>query len=105
MGEHSNSWRALRILTKEENLQYVEYDPTWTWNTTDDTGAGLQHYELYDIAKDPYQMTNIYGQTSDAKRRTLHAAISKYYACRGDDSTPTTCHAADRAETGSWVKQ
>merc|ERR1712080_261005 len=26
---HSNTWRALRIISESENLQYVEYDPTW----------------------------------------------------------------------------
>ena len=75
---------------------YIEADPTWKWNATDGTGAGLQHYELYDLSSDPYQMTNIYAQASAGKRTELHSAITRYYACGGDASTPSTCHGADR---------
>jgi len=92
---HSNSWRALRVLQKNADLIYVEYDPDWQFNTTDATGAGLQHYELYDIAKDPYQMTNLYSQASTATRTQLHTAITQYYECHGDASAPSTCIGAD----------
>ena len=63
---HSNSWRALRIIdgAAKRNWQYVEYDSAWKWNTTDGF-KGLQHYELYDIDADPYQMTNVYNGTDD----------------------------------------
>ena len=79
---HSNSWRALRIIdgAVQRNWQYIEYDPTWQWNTTDGY-KGLQHYELYDIAADPYQMANVYNSTSDAVKAELHERIAAYYAC------------------------
>lgn len=93
---HSNSWRALRILNHQDNLQYIEYDPDFTFNATDATGAGLQFYELYDISKDPYQMTNIYNQTSAAKRTELHASLAKYFACGGDSVKESNCRDADR---------
>lgn len=95
---HSNSWRALRILNDQENIVYIEYDPTFEFNTTD-----LQHYELYDINKDPYQMTNVYHKASAHKREELHAAVSKYFQCGGDDETPSTCHNADRTTGVSSV--
>lgn len=88
---HSNSWRALRIINDQEDLQYVEYDPTWRWNTTSPSGAGLQHYELYDLSKDPYQMTNIYKQADESTKTRLHTEIAAYYACKGDSTTASTC--------------
>lgn len=93
---HSNNWRALRILREGENLQYIEYDPKWKFDA-----SGMQHYELYDIAKDPYQMTNIYDQASAAKKSELHAALSKYFNCGGTADKPTTCHEADRGSTSA----
>lgn len=95
--KHSNSWRGLRILNDVENLMYIEYDPAWTWQTSDETGAGLQHYELYDIDSDPYQMSNIYGQADREKRIQLHTALSQYYECKGDADTPSSCRQTDRA--------
>ena len=52
----------LRILTEEEDLAYVEYDSSWTWNATE-----LQFYELYDLAADPYQRRNAYGAATPAR--------------------------------------
>ena len=43
---HSNSWRLLRINNADENIAYIEYDPSYEWVTTDDMGSGLQFYEL-----------------------------------------------------------
>lgn len=100
---HSNTWRALRILNDRENLQYVEYDPEFEFRASDATGAGLQHYELYDLNKDPYQLENIYPQADAARRTVLHAAIAKYFACGGDAATPTSCHDADRSQTSLVV--
>ena len=65
------------------NWNYLEYDPEWKFRATDPSGAGLQHYELYDIAKDPYQMHNLYAGTSVEVRTALHAQLAKYYTCRG----------------------
>lgn len=80
--EHSNSWRALRIVNATHNLMYTEYDPTWQWNSGPG-GEGLQFFELYDVAADPYQMTNIYNSTSAEQRVELHSAISTYFQCSG----------------------
>jgi len=100
---HSNSWRALRILSTTENLQYIEYDPTWKFNTTDATGAGLQHYELYDISKDPYQIHNIYNETAASRKAELHASISQYFSCKGSAQNPSTCRQADQGAASQWT--
>ena len=75
---HSNSWRMLRILTEDEDLAYVEYDNSWTWNATE-----LQFYEYYDLRADPYQQRNAYGAATPARRAALHGALADLFACRG----------------------
>lgn len=73
---HSNSWRAHRTVSATENTLYVEYDPTWSWNTT-----VLQHYELYDLNTDVYQMKNIYTTATDERKKELHEKIVQHFAC------------------------
>ena len=80
---HSNTWRQLRIVNSSMNMNYIEYDSRWLFNGTGPTGAGMQHYELYDIAADPYQMKNLYKVTSDATKAALHAQLRAYFNCRG----------------------
>jgi hypothetical protein len=69
---HSNSWRAHRTVSATENTLYVEYDPTWGWNT-----SVLQHYELYDLNTDFYQMKNIY-PTATAARKQVRMCTHDY---------------------------
>ncbi|KAH8050726.1 sulfuric ester hydrolase [Aureococcus anophagefferens] len=66
------SWRMLRVLTEDEDLAYVEYDNSWTWNATE-----LQFYELYDLGDDPYQQRNAYGAATPARRAALHGALAE----------------------------
>ena len=65
------------------NWNYVEYDPSWKFESTDSSGAGLQHYELYDVAKDPYQMENLYKTTSIETRTALHQQLEDCFQCKG----------------------
>ena len=79
----SNNWRQLRIMNETMNWSYVEYDPKWEFNVTDESGSGLQHYELYDVEKDPYQIDNIYSQTSLETKVALHRQLENYFRCHG----------------------
>ena len=88
---HSNSWRLLRINNADENIAYVEYDPAYAWETTNAMGSGLQYYELYDVAQDPYQMTNLYGSANVTTKTRLHTLMVKYYACSGNWTHPSNC--------------
>ena len=76
---HSNSWRQLRVMNATMNWNYVEYDPIWKFDT-----FPLQHYELYDVTKDPYQMNNIYTEMSEQVKAALHAQLEEYYQCKGN---------------------
>eukprot|EP00051_Salpingoeca_urceolata_P035879 m.31809 g.31809 ORF g.31809 m.31809 type:complete len:655 (+) comp9844_c0_seq2:42-2006(+) len=87
---HSNNWRAIRIMNKQENLVYVEYDPNWEFNATA-TGGGLQFNELYDLDADPYQLKNLYNETSAAKQTELHQKLATYWQCGGNLWNASTC--------------
>jgi hypothetical protein len=54
----------------------VEYDSTWGWNAT-----VLQHYELYDLNTDFYQMKNIYPTATAERKQELHEKIVQHFAC------------------------
>ena len=53
------------------------------FEATDESGAGLQHYELYDVDADPYQVDNIYSSTSNDIRTALHQQLDEYWNCKG----------------------
>lgn len=74
---HSNNWRQLRIINATMDMNYIEYDPNWAFNDT----VNMQHYELYDVAKDKYQMHNIYSQASAQLKASLHAELDEYWRC------------------------
>lgn len=74
----SNNWRQLRINNATMNWNYVEYDPNWTFNKT-----GIQHAELYDVSADPYQMKNLYKETSAETIDALHEQLEAYFKCKG----------------------
>ena len=65
------------------NWNYVEYDSTWKFEAKDKSAAGLQHYELYDIDEDPYQMKNIYSSTSFEIKIALHQQLDELFRCNG----------------------
>jgi len=78
----SNNWRQLRIVNETMNWNYVEYDKSWDFEVTDESGAGLQHYELYDINADPFQLDNLYPTTSIETRTALHQQLQEYFECK-----------------------
>ncbi|EDQ84767.1 uncharacterized protein MONBRDRAFT_29950 [Monosiga brevicollis MX1] len=78
----SNSWRMLRIISSTENTAYVEYDPSWQFKAAED-GTGLQWYELYDLDQDPYQMHNLFSNTSSDDRLRYHNLLSAAWSCSG----------------------
>ena len=76
---YMSSFRALRIINKTYNVTYGEYvDGNWT---NKDLSNPL-FYELYNLTKDPYQMNNIYDQTSNSEKDYLHETLAKYGACK-----------------------
>ena len=77
---HSNSWRQLRILNATTDWNYVEFDRTWTFNAS---SFDLQHYELYDVRVDPYQMNNLWVSTPDSVKRSLHQELNDFWLCKG----------------------
>ena len=76
---HSNSWRQLRVINTTHDWNYVEYDPEWAFAGTP------QHFELYDIARDPYQVENIYAVQSNATKEALAKELAAYWQCRGKE--------------------
>jgi len=75
---YSNSWRALRVLNETHNFQYVEYDAAWAFKD-----QPFQHYELYHLISDPFQLHNVYTKTPTHMQAALHAELEEYHRCKG----------------------
>ena len=79
-------WRLLRILNASENVVLVEWDASYVF-----ADGSVTHREFYDIAADPWQMTNAWDAQPAERRAALLAEIAAYYACRGDRTTASNC--------------
>ena len=61
------------------NIQYVEYDRDWGFENE----TVIQHFELYDVEADPYQLKNIYPDYDEKLKEALHAELQMKYECEG----------------------
>jgi len=75
----TNSFRTLRIDNSTATMIYTEFDPTYEFRSR----GSIQFFELYDLDRDPWSLTNIYGAATEGQKADLHARISKYFACSG----------------------
>ncbi|KAK7242146.1 sulfuric ester hydrolase [Aureococcus anophagefferens] len=76
----NNTFRALRILDGTRDLKYVEFTSSQqNWNWT----APADEHELFDLAADPYEMTNLYATAAPELKRELRGEVERRYRCRG----------------------
>ena len=59
--------------------KYAEFDPEGKQNGFSDPN----HYELFNLTADPYELYNVYDEVSDRLKKYLHDTVHTYYACRG----------------------
>jgi N-acetylglucosamine-6-sulfatase len=80
----NNTFRGLRIFDgspyslNSNNLAFVEYTTSDDWNYD-----RPYHHELYDMDKDPYQLANLYHNTSGNVLARLQARLEKQWMCSG----------------------
>ena len=78
----NNTYIGVRLINSTHNFLYAEF-----YDGEDEvTFLSPLEYELFDVAKDPYQLTNIYGTagTEDLVKE-LHDFIHKQITCKGSD--------------------
>ena len=81
-GEHlkdnsNNTFVGLRLLNATHNLAYFEFtDGTTDWGFT-----GSNFGELYDLAADPHQLTNLFSTASPSLKAELHARLFTQWGC------------------------
>eukprot|EP01084_Bolivina_argentea_P266119 451260_1 len=76
---YMSSFRAIRIQNDTFNITYGEYvDPDWTVESM----ANPIFYELYNNTADPWQMNNIYNETSVELKQYLHQTVAWYGSCK-----------------------
>jgi len=75
-----NTFRGLRVLNTTHNYLYAEITTLADWFF-----EKVEHYELYDIQADPFQLSNLVDGASAAERASWHAQLVTLYQCRGDN--------------------
>jgi N-acetylglucosamine-6-sulfatase len=81
-----NQWRMLRVINATHNIAYIEWDREYIFNT-------IQFREYYDIAKDPWQQTNLWNSTAGDIQGSLHAELVNLFTCTGTRTEVSSCHA------------
>ena len=84
LDDWSNTWRALHYMADGKDLKYAEYDPFGKQTAF----AEPYMYTLFDLAADPFELTNIYAATKATPAGTkllgeLHALIERWQSCNG----------------------
>ena len=78
----NNTYIGVRLINSTHNFLYAEF-----YDGVDEVSfLSPLEYELFDVAKDPYQLVNIYGtaETKDLAKE-LHDFIHKQIVCKGSD--------------------
>ena len=88
----NNTYRALRRMQPSlppgrRNLKLVEFTDWSNWNFTSPAGE----FELFDLAADPWEMTNLYAGFDPDVKAEMHAALERAYRCQGQGGGPEAC--------------
>ena len=78
----NNTYIGIRLLNETHNYLYAEFYESVDETTF--TDAPLE-YELFDVAKDPYQLKNLYGTSEEDKDlvKELHKYLHQQVVCKG----------------------
>lgn len=85
--EDDNNFIAIRTFPTKEHketsdIMYAEFD---TGSDGFITWQQPKFYEMYDMAKDPWQITNIYNNSESALRDKLHNQVHAWLQCKGSN--------------------
>lgn len=75
-----NTFRGLRVLNATHNFLYGEITTLKDWHF-----KKIEHYELYDMQEDPFQLRNLWTAAFPAQgeKAAWHAQLLKVYGCKG----------------------
>lgn len=83
LDDWSNTYIGLHVVDKGAgglgHLKYGEYDPYGAQSNF----TSVYMYELFDLDKDPYELHNIYNESSAELKASLHSMVREFYECEG----------------------
>ena len=80
LDDWSNTYIGLHVVDQHiGHLKYAEYDPYGKQSNF----SSVDFYELFDLAKDPFELHNIYNASSPKLKATLHSMVREFYECAG----------------------
>ena len=78
-----NNFIAIRVIntTNNANLLYAEFQSGTDGNIAFDEP---EHYELFNMSGDPWQLTNVHDSASEGLKALLHSEVQRWLRCKGD---------------------
>ena len=83
----NNTYRSLRVVEaagQQRNMMFSELTEVSDYYFQD-----ASFHELYDLSKDPYQLTNVWGAASPAEQQAWLKRLHTAAACKGAECTGT----------------
>lgn len=80
----ANQWRLLRVLNETDDFTFIEFDQKYVFED-------VTFREFYDLSTDPWQQHNTWKDLPLWRQNQLRSDIDKWYNCRGNRTTPSTC--------------
>jgi len=79
----ANNFIALRDFSGGRNVLYAEFQTGQLQEVPIDF-SNVDFLELYDVAKDPWQMSNLINHTEEAAKQAWHRRLREWYQCAGN---------------------
>merc|ERR1712070_393653 len=79
LDDWSNTYIGVTFRNGTHHLKYAEYDP---YGKQSDFSS-VYFYELFDLDADPYELHNIFDQSSQEMKDMLHMITKQWYECQG----------------------
>ena len=88
LDDYSNTYIGLHVLDAtigSGHYKYGEYQYQCNSSQIEakDCFSAVDHYQLFDLVKDPYELYNVYNETAPAIRKALATRLRRHYPCVG----------------------
>lgn len=82
----NNTYSALRIISKTEDLLYAEFADVTNPNAWRFSPETINFYELYNVSEDFFMLNNIYASAPENLKTYLHKRLHTAIGCSGQSS-------------------
>ena len=77
-------------MNSTHDITYAQFDEKYIFGEGKEPG-GIQFHQLHDLTKDPWQLQNLWEETSAEEKAALQEEIARRFACTGTRTEPSDC--------------